>query len=133
MTFGDNDLIDFIPTTRPSKLPSYRDLWKLALTRERFELSCWFFIWKHIWIIRFREMLFLDATSHLYKMVCPSVHWSICRLVRQSVRRLVRLSVHHAFVKNWENYTFLHDSLLQPIRNADKWLTKHGTLKIQRK
>ena len=29
---------------------------------------------------------FLDASSHLYKRVCPSVGWSVGRSVRPSVR-----------------------------------------------
>ena len=41
-------------------------------------------------------ILFLDASSHLYKRVCPSVGPS----VRPSVRRSVGPYVCHAFVKN---------------------------------
>ena len=41
---------------------------------------------------------FLDASSHLYKRVCPSV--------RRSVRPSVRPSVGHAFVKNKGNQHF---------------------------
>ena len=33
------------------------------------------------------KMLFLDASSHLYKRVCPSVRWSISHSVRPSVPR----------------------------------------------
>ena len=40
-------------------------------------------------------LLFLDASSHLYKRVCPSVGPSVGPLVRPSVR----WSVGHAFVK----------------------------------
>ena len=36
------------------------------------------------------EVFFLDAFSHLYKRVCPSVRPSVGRSVRRSVRRLVR-------------------------------------------
>ena len=59
----------------------------------------------------FRKTSFLDATSHLYKRVCPSVGPSICPLVS------------HAFVKITENRAFLHESLLQSIRNVEKLLT----------
>ena len=43
-------------------------------------------------------VLFLDASSHLYKRVCPSV--------RQSVRPSVRRSVRNAFVKSDKNEYF---------------------------
>ena len=46
-----------------------------------------------------RFPLFLDASSHLYKRVCPSVGWSVGPSVRQSVGP----SVDHAFVKIAEN------------------------------
>ena len=62
-------------------------------------------------------LLLLDATSHLYKRVCPSVG--------PSVGPSVRPSVGHAFVKIAENRAFLHESLLQPIRNVEKWLINH--------
>ena len=42
---------------------------------------------------------FSDASSHLYKRVCPSVRPS----VRPSIRRSVRRSVRNAFVKIAEN------------------------------
>ena len=41
---------------------------------------------------------FLDASSHLYKRVCPSVRRSVCRSVRRSVRPSVGLSVGHTRV-----------------------------------
>ena len=44
---------------------------------------------------------FLDASSHLYNRVCPSV--------RPTVRISVRRSVRHAFVNNYET-TFLCQS-----------------------
>ena len=47
----------------------------------------------------FKTLRFLDASSHLYKRVCPSVRWS----VRPSVRPLVRPLVRNAFVKIAEN------------------------------
>merc|ERR1711951_309795 len=47
-------------------------------------------------------LIFLDASSHLYKRVCPSVGPS----VRPSVRRSVRWLVGDAFVKNKENHYF---------------------------
>ena len=62
-----------------------------------------------------------------------SIRGSVRPSVGRSVGRSVGLSVGHAFVKNWENDAFLYDSLLQPIRNADKWLTEHAMLKMQRK
>ena len=46
----------------------------------------------------------LDASSHLYERVGPSV----------------RQSVHHTFVKIAEKCAFLHESLLHPIRNVEK-------------
>ena len=36
------------------------------------------------------SMTFLDASSHLYKPVCPSVRPSVCPSVRMSVRMSVR-------------------------------------------
>ena len=35
------------------------------------------------------QLHFMDASSHLYKRVCPSVRPSVCPLVHPSVRRLV--------------------------------------------
>ena len=34
-------------------------------------------------------LMFLDASSHLYERVCPSVRWSVRRSIRWSVRRSV--------------------------------------------
>ena len=44
----------------------------------------------------------LDANSYLYKRVCPLVHRSV------------------AFIKIEENNAFVHEYLLQPIKNAKK-------------
>ena len=41
--------------------------------------------------------MFLDASSHLYKRVCPSVRWSVRRSVGRSVRPSVRPSVTRFF------------------------------------
>ena len=48
--------------------------------------------------MEFYPVQFLDASSHLYKRVCPSVG--------PSVRWSVGLSVRHAFVKNKGNENF---------------------------
>ena len=44
--------------------------------------------------------MFLDASTHLYMRVCPSVRRSVGR----SVRRSVRPSVRNAFFLNRGNY-----------------------------
>ena len=43
---------------------------------------------------------FLDASSHLYKRVCPSVRPSVGPSVRRSVRPSVRPSVRNPFFPN---------------------------------
>ena len=46
-------------------------------------------VW-HRWLLLqslFQNALFLDASSHLYKRLCPSVRRSVGRSVRRSVRR----------------------------------------------
>ena len=44
-------------------LPSYRDLWKMALTRECCERLGWFLAWKHILIIHFRARLLFPKSA----------------------------------------------------------------------
>ena len=50
---------------------------------------------RHSWNPSVSEFLFLDASSHLYKRVCPSVRWSVGR------------SVGHAFVKIEVKWPFM--------------------------
>ena len=50
--------------------------------------------------------LFLDASTHLYKRLCPSVRRSVGPSVRRSVRPSVDPSVRHAFIKNKGNQHF---------------------------
>ena len=86
-------------------------LWVLTLRTRCFRiLSPYFFL-------SFFFQLFLDASSHLYKRVCPSVRPSVGPSVRRSVRRSVR----HAFVKNAQNWGFYVQKW--SWRHTKSWIT----------
>ena len=58
-------------------------------------------------LFNFIYLPFLDASSHLYKRVCPSVHQSIGLSIGPSVRRSVRWSVRNPFFSNPRKRLFL--------------------------
>ena len=81
------------PTDRRTDRPSYRD----AMAHLK-NVNLRFFLFFRLFCVRAvscnRRVQFLDASSHLYKRVCPSVHRSVRPSVGPSVGRSVTLLLH---------------------------------------